>query len=202
MTPPVKHGRIESQIVFPAPSPPGVNPDGLIQSDYSPLIQSALNANLMPRWCGVLIDRVCRFSDSEEPAFVHMRLLSMPIAGVAEVLVGHAYIARSLSQVSHLARESQEHLSKLTMPPTATCYGMAITGPGANYAISRMEVGTPLFVLRRAAEAKWPTGKSLILTSGWGPSAAEMGPLLREHVVPHLNLGVDDQVWWECSESL
>lgn len=200
MPPPIKHSRSDSQIVFPAPIPPGINPDGPIESDYSPLVRTALSTNHMPVWCGVLIDRVCRFADNEEPAFVHMRLLVAPIAGADQVLVGHAYVTRDRARIAQLSQISEEQVLMLTTEPSANCYGMAITGPGANYCVSRMEIGTPLAVLRRKAETSWPTGKSLLLTSGWGPPASEMGPLLREQVVPHL--GLDPQAWWEWSDGI
>ena len=201
MTQPAKHARTESLIVFPAPIPDGINPDGPIKPDYSALVSSVFETNGMPTWCGVLVDRVYRFSESLGPAFVHMQFLPIPVAGANQVLVGLAYVARDPAHFPHFSRLDDSDLEKLKSVPTATCYGMAIHGPGQNYAVARIELNTPLAVLRREAEIRWPTGKSLLLTSGWGSPAAEMGPRLRNEVVPLLGLGLDDHTWWEKSDS-
>ena len=57
MTQPAKHARTESLIVFPAPIPYGINPDGPIKPDYSALVSSVFETNGMPSWCGVLVCR-------------------------------------------------------------------------------------------------------------------------------------------------
>jgi len=201
MTQPAKHARTDSVIVFPAPIPDGCNPDGPIKPDYSCLVSAVFEANDLPTWCGVLVDRVYRFSESVGPAFVHIQFLPIPVSGADQVLVGLAYVARDPTHFPHFSTLGVSDLEKLKQVPTATCYGMAIHGPGLNYAVCRMVLGTPLAVLRRQAESKWPTGKSLLLTSGWGSPSAEMGPRLRNEVVPHLGLGLDDRTWWEKSDS-
>jgi len=151
-------------------------------------------------WLAALVDRATRFQ-STSGAFAHVNfareLLSYNVdTENTRVLVSHAAI---LSDASFLRDwHSIQQLEMLTSPPSANCFGVAVTGLGGRSGLLRITSPDMLCTLRQRVRNKWPQSTSLLLTGGWSAPPATIGPWLRDRVIPDMSL--THLRWWEWSE--
>ena len=152
-------------------------------------------------WLAALVDRATRFQ-STGVAFAHVvfeRELQSYNANTenTRVLVSHTAI---LSDPSFLCeRHSIQQLEMLISPPSANCFGVAVTGLGARSGVMRITSPDPLCTVRQLVRNKWPQSTSLLLTGGWSAPPATIGPWLRDEVIP--DMGLTHLRWWEWSEA-
>jgi hypothetical protein len=158
--------------------------------------------HLAAPWLAALVDRATRFRPTG-PAFAHItfaRELQSYNTGEdsTRILVAHAAVLSRHEFIRDYYRPDKRQLAMILTPPSASCFGVAITGLGAWCCNMRVTSPEPLCNVRRRVQNKWPQLTSLLLTGGWSAPPAIIGPWLRDEVIP--DIGLTHLRWLELSE--
>jgi hypothetical protein len=158
--------------------------------------------HLATPWLAALVDRATRFRPTG-PAFAHItfaRELQSYNTGEdsTRILVAHAAVLSRHEFIRDYYHPEKRHLAMIATPPSANCFGAAITGLGSWCCNMRVNTPEPLCTVRRRLRNKWPQATSLLLTGSWSVPAAKIGPWLRDEVIP--DMGLTHLRWWEYSD--